>query len=77
MIHLSDLNLDILKRVMHQIYTSTAYFNIINQTMNCLFNEIHNYHMVFSFGTGKIYLESSCSFSFYKGSFVGISKFIV
>ena len=64
MIHLSDLNLDILKRVMHQIYTSTGYFNIINQTMNCLFNEIHNYHTVFSFGTGKIYLESSCSFSF-------------
>ena len=63
-----DLNLEILKRVMHQLYTSrpTDYFNIINQIMNCLFNEIHNYRVVFSFGTGKIglYLESSCSFLF-------------
>ena len=32
---------------MHQIYTSTGYFNIINQIMNCLFNEIHNYQVVF------------------------------
>ena len=48
-----DLNLEILKRVLHQIYTSTGYFNIINQIMNCLFNKIHNYHMVFSYGTGK------------------------
>ena len=64
MIHLSDLKIDILKRVMHQIYISTGYFNIINQIMNCLFNEIHNYHMVFSLGTGKIYFESSCIFSF-------------
>ena len=64
---------------MHQIYTSTGYFNIISQIINCLFNEIHNYHLVFSFGTGKIYLESSCtsSFAFEKGSLVGISKFIV
>ena len=44
---LSDLKLEILKRVMHQIYTSTGYFNIINQIMNCLFNEIYNYNMVF------------------------------
>ena len=64
MVHLSDLNLEILKLAMHQIYTSTGYFNIINQIMNCLFNEKHNYHMVFSFRTGKIYLESSWSFSF-------------
>ena len=71
--------MEILKRVMHQIYTSTGYFNIVNQTMNCLFNEIHNYQVVFSFGLGKIhvYLNSSCSFSFLKGPLVGISKFIV
>ena len=45
-------------------YTSAGYFNIINQIMNCLFNEIHNYQVVFSFGNGKIFLESSCCFSF-------------
>ena len=30
-----------------------------------VFNEIHNHQMVFSFGIGKIYPESSCIFSFY------------
>ena len=40
--------MEILKRVMHQRHTGTGYFNIINQIMNCLFNEIHNYQVVFS-----------------------------
>ena len=64
MVHLLDLNLEILKGVMHQRHTATGYFNTIKQIIKCLFNEIHNYQVVFSFGLGKIYLESSCSFSF-------------
>ena len=53
-VHLSDLNLEISKRVMHQRHTGTGYFNITRLIMKCLFNEIHNYQAVFSFGLGKI-----------------------
>ena len=32
-VHLSDLNLKILKRVIHQRHTATGYFNIMKQIM--------------------------------------------
>ena len=37
-VHLSDLNLEILKRVMHQRDTGAGYFSSIKQIMKCLFH---------------------------------------